>query len=148
MGQEKSNEQFLVNLPEGWEDRTVYYFQGPEDSGVQHSLALTIDRELEGDDLAEFARDRIDQVMLSIQGAEILKDEPIILAGGNEAYECVIKWVPVDGNVIFRKLLYLILDGIGYSFSANFSKKTIKTIGVEVDRIINSLRPLKGPQAE
>jgi len=54
--------------------------------------------------------------------------------------------VPADGTVIFRKMVFIIKDGNGYTFAINFSKKTIKTIGVEVDGIIDSLVPLTGKE--
>jgi hypothetical protein len=135
----KTNTQFTINLPEGWEDRTVHLFTGPDDSGVQHMLNLTIDAEVQNYELNEYARERIDQIIDTVQGVEILKEEEKTLPNGNRAYECVYKWIPADETIIFKKLVYMIIDGMGYTFSANFSKKTIKTIGVEVDGIIDSL---------
>ena len=136
-----TNNNFLIILPDGWEDRTVHQFLGPDDSGVQHVLNLTIDPDPQTDDVEDYARDRIDQIVESMPAAEILKEEPKTLASGVEAYVAIYKWVPPNGNVTFQKLVYMICDGIAYSFSANFSKKTIKTIGVEVDRIIESFQP-------
>ena len=46
-----------------------------------------------------------------------------------------------SGDVTFHKLAYMIRDKIAYSFSANFSKKTMKTIRHEVDQIIESFEP-------
>jgi hypothetical protein len=136
-----TNNRFLITLPDRWSDRTVYLFQGPDDSGVQHNLQLVIEPETDAGDVAEYARTRIDNMMASLQGAEILKEEQKTLADGRAAYECVYKWIPVDGQINFNKVVYLMFDGVGYTFAANFSKKTIKTIGVEVDRIIESFRP-------
>ncbi len=136
-----TNDQFRLELPDGWADRTVHYFLGPEHSGVQHMLQLVVDRELQTDDVAEYARDRIDQVIETMPSAEALKEGPRTLSGGVPVYEAIYRWVPPSGTVTFQKLVYMIRDGIGYGFSANFSKKTIKTIGVEVDRIIDSFKP-------
>lgn len=136
-----TNDQFHIELPDGWEDRTVHQFLGPDDSGVQHVLNLVVDPNAQTDDVGGYARDRIDQIVESMPAAEIIKEESKTLANGVEAYAVVYKWVPPNGNVIFQKLVYMIRDGIAYSFSANFSKKTIKTIGVEVDKIIESFKP-------
>jgi len=141
MTQQTTNSQFILELPDDWEDRTVHYFMGPEDSGVQHMLNLVVDRNVQTDDVAEYARDRIDQIVESMPAAEILKEEEKTLANGVEAYQAIYKWVPPNGKVTFQKLAYMIRDGVAYAFSANFSKKTIKTIGVEVDRIIESFEP-------
>lgn len=136
----KTNDQFRIELPDGWDDRTVHIFMGPDENGVQHMLNLVIDRETGGVDLYEYARERIDQIMLTMQSVEILKDEERTLADGTPAYECVYKWIPPGDKPIFRKVIYLMRDGVGYTFTGTFSKKTIKTIGVEVEGMINSLR--------
>lgn len=142
-----TNSRFRMTLPDGWEDQTVHAYMGPDDSGVKHMLTVTVNPELETENVSEFARERIDLAMNTLQGAEILKDEPMELADGRPAYECIIKWIPTDGNVIFRKLVFMIQGGRGYSFAANFSKKTIKTIGTVVDQMIASLRPDDGTGA-
>ncbi|MFQ6008381.1 MAG: DcrB-related protein [Candidatus Zixiibacteriota bacterium] len=135
------NDQFRIVLPDGWEDRTVHCFMGPEDSGVQHMLHLMVDRNVDTDDVSEYARDRIDQIIETMPAAEILKEEEKTLPNGVPVYEAVYKWVPPNGKVTFQKLVYMIRDGVAYSFNANFSKKTLKTIGVEVDKIIESFEP-------
>jgi hypothetical protein len=132
---------FDSELPGEWRDQTVYTFMGPDDSGVQHIMTLVVDSETGGLELEDFAQERIDAVMNAIQGAEVLKSELKQLPNGRTVYEFVYKWVPVDNKIILQKVVYLIIDDIGYTFSANFSKKTLKTIGHEVEQIINSFRP-------
>jgi hypothetical protein len=132
---------FHLSFPDGWEDRTVHCFMGPEEGGVQHMLNLTVDRQVDTDDVAEYARDRIDQVVETMPAGEILKEEEKTLANGTPVYEALCKWVPPNGQVTFQKLVYMIRDGVAYTFSAGFSKKTLKTIGAEVDRIIESFEP-------
>lgn len=136
----KTNNQFDLTLPLGWEDQTVYCYAGPYDSGVQHLLTLSVDPNVVSP-LAQYARERIDATLDTLTGTEILKEEEKTLSNGSEAYEVVLRWIPTEENVIFRKQVYIENGGKVYCFAANFSKKTIKTIGVEVDRIINSLLP-------
>ena len=133
--------QFFLDLPDGWEDRTVHVFMGPDDSGVQHLLTLVVDRNVTADRVEEYAHERIDLQAGSLQGTTVLKEAPLTLPSGVPAYECVYKWIPQDGTVIFKRLIFTIIDGTGYTFTANFSKKTIKTIGVEVEQMIKSFRP-------
>ncbi len=144
----KTNNQFRLNLPGEWVDQTVHFFQGPEDRGVQHNLQLAIEPQVETDDVAEYGRDRFESLLASIQGATVLKQEEKTLPGGRTVYECVYKWIPSDTQVMFNKAVYMILDGAGYTFMANFSKQTIKTIGVEVDRIIDSFHTGPGEEDE
>jgi hypothetical protein len=42
-----------------------------------------------------------------------------------------------------QKQVYIIIGGKAYNFTSSFSKKTIKTIGTEVDAIIDSFMPSK-----
>ena len=77
----------------------------------------------------------------TMPAAELLKEEEKTLPNGAPVYEVIYKWVPANEKVVFQKLVYMIRDGVAYSFSANFSKKTIKTIGAEFDEIVNSFEP-------
>jgi hypothetical protein len=131
--------RFNFKLPDGWQDETVHRFKGPEDSGVEHALTLVVDRSAGRAKVEDYARERIDASMEAMQPSEILNEGPKQLGSGVSAYEAVIKWVPVDDEIIFRKLTFVIDSGTGLMFAANFSKKTIKTIGHDVDRIIDSI---------
>jgi hypothetical protein len=128
-------------LPEEWDDRTVYTFMGPDEYGLQHMLTLTIEEGIADTELEEYAQERIDAVLEPLQSVDVLKDEAITLANGKNAYECVYKWVPVEGKIMYRRLVYLLENGTGYSFAAIFTWNTMKTLGVDVDNMINSFTP-------
>jgi hypothetical protein len=127
-----------LNLPDGWENKTIYTYMGPDDSGVQHILTLVVDEDVEGMDLAEFAGERIDVIKENMSSIRVLKDELKELPSGRTVHEFVYKWIPSEDKIIFQKVVYLLINDIGYTFSCNFSKKTIKTIGLQVDQIIDS----------
>ncbi|MEZ5360362.1 MAG: DcrB-related protein [Candidatus Zixiibacteriota bacterium] len=133
--------QFSVELPGEWKDVTTYQFMGPEDSGVLHMLNLSIDPTPDEEDLYDYAQEFFAQAKESMPGADILKEEQRTLENGRSVYEFVVKWIPTDDNIIYKKIVCMLHEGKGYIFIANFSKKTIKTIGVEVERIIESLMP-------
>ncbi len=135
------NNQFTMEIPDGWEDRTAYTFMGPEENGVQHLVTLTIDRKMQDDNLKFYARDRIDVMANTLQGMEILKEEERTLENGMRVYEMACKWVPVDGKVLFQRHYYMIIGRVGYIFSGTFSKQSMKTIGVDVERMISSFKP-------
>lgn len=139
------NNQFRIDLPDGWADKSAYCFMGPEENDVQHLLTLSIDTELEDDDLIEFAQARIEILRGSLQGMEILKEKERALENGIPVYEMACRWIPVDGTVLFQKYYYLIVNGTGYTFTGTFSKHTLKTIGVVVERMINSFQPAASP---
>ncbi len=135
------NNQFRIELPEGWEDQTVHYFMGPLDSGVQHSLTLFIDRRPSTSDVQEYARERIAQTLEIMPGMEVIKEEGKTLHGDMEAYEAVCKWIPPGGSPTYRKLVYIIKDKTAYTFTGDFSKRTLKTRGVQMDSMIEGFTP-------
>jgi hypothetical protein len=137
----ETNHRFMLRLPEGWDDMTAHTFMGPEVNGQRHILNLVIDRQLIDHDLKEFALDRIQPIKESLPDIETLKEEERTLAGGTKAYEWVYKWVPTDGKAVFKKHVYLIIGDRGYTFTASFTKQSFKTIGVEVDNMIQSFVP-------
>ena len=137
---------FQLKLASGWEDQTIYTYIGPENSGFQHLLTLVVDRYAGKTGLSDYVREKREMTLNTMPGMEVLKEEEKTLASGYTAIELVFKWIPSDQNIIFRKQVYLIVDEVGYIFSANFSKKTIKTIGTEVDRMIDSFDPSPGDE--
>ena len=128
-----------MELPKGWIDQSVFSFFGPEDAGHQHILTLVVDPTPQERDISEYARTRIEQFMENMQGAEILREGPKDLPVEAESYEVVIKWIPTDDTIIYRRETYLFLGGKGYTFAINFTKKTLKTLAHEVDQMIGSL---------
>ena len=139
MGELEAHCTFGIHLPDGWEDTTVHTFSGPDEDGIQHTLCLALERIVGNVVLDAFARERIDSVVASLPNLIILKEEHRSLPDDSEIYECVCKWIPADGNALLQKHVFAVKDGVGYTFTTTFSKKTIKTIGVVVDQIIESI---------
>ena len=133
--------QFNINLPDDWEDQTVYTFKGPDDSGVQHNLVLIIDNDPGGVDLNTYAKLRLESIKDSLSGFELMGECEKELKSGNKAYEIVYKWSPSADKTLVQKQIFTIIEGKAYNFTSSFSKKTIQTIGVKVDEIIDSFKP-------
>ena len=139
-----TNNQFSINLPEGWADITTHTFQGPNESGVQHNLVIIIDSSVEKKmDLKTYVSKQLDTSKIALPGFELISEKEKTLSSGVDAYEIVYKYIPADEVIIFQKQVILLIDGKGYLFTASFSKKTLKTIANEVDEIIASFMPGK-----
>ncbi len=132
---------FHLDLPHGWEDQTVYYFRGPDEGGKEHMLTLVLNRNLQYDNVATFAKDYTEPIESTLQSVEVMKDEEITLENGNQAYEYVYKWMPAEGITIIKKYVFVIKDRMGYTFSCEFSRRTLKTVGVGMKNVIESLVP-------
>ena len=138
----KANNQFRLSLPDGWEDQSAYTFVGPEVNGHRHLVTLVIDNHIGDHTLDSFARTRIEVIQASLPPFETLKEAQRTLPSGLPIYEWIYKTVPVDGKAIFHKNVYLIIGKQGFTFSAIFTKMSFKTIGVEVERLIDSFVPM------
>ena len=137
----ENTDQFRFDLPDGWQDQTVFHFRGPVIDDQEHLLTLVIDRFLQQTDVGEFARLRTQPVVEALQGVEVLKDEETTVPGCYPSYEFVYRWMPAEGVKILKKQIFVLREGRGYSLEIEFSKKSYKMLGEQVKKVIESLLP-------
>lgn len=137
----KSMNSFEIQLPDGWEDQTVYFFRGPKIDDRDHQIIMTIDRNPRQDNIAEFASLRTRPVVEAMQGVEILKDEETTLSGCYPSYEFVYKWIPAEGIKVLKKNIFVLHGRYGFSFEIEFSKKSYKMLGGAVRKLIEKILP-------
>lgn len=137
----KDENRFQFDLPSGWEDQTVYFFRGPVIDGKEHRLMLTIDRHLQQGDVAEFALQRTRPITDALRGVEVLKNEDTTVAGCYPSWEFVYRWIPSDETKIFKKHVFVLRGGYGFSFEIEFSKMSHKMLGDQVKKVIERLLP-------
>ncbi len=130
---------FSKNLPEGWQDQSVFTFQGPDEDGVSHFLTLMVDRGAGDAELEQYAEEHIDMELEALPGMTVLTGGVKTLPGEKRIYSVTYKWISSDDSVIIRKQVYSVNDGLGFMFSINFTKRSIKLLGNQVDQIIQSL---------
>jgi len=133
--------RFRFELPKGWEDQTVYSFNGPDIDGQPHTLTLTVARRLVDDDVEPFARDRINPIVDNLQGLEVLKDEATTVEGCFPSHEFACRWIPGEGVQLYQRYIFVIAYGMGFTFSATFSKKSHKLLGEQMKDVIESVLP-------
>jgi hypothetical protein len=137
----KKDSRFHFELLSGWMDQTVYVFQGPNMEGIDHSIMLTIDRNLQHDDIENMAYEKTAPIEESLDGIEVLKNEEITIEDGNPAWDFVYRWIPADNMKFFCKYVFVMKDGMGFTFFGKFTKQTLKTLGAQMKQIIESLLP-------
>ena len=136
-----TNHQFVLQLPDGWSDQTSHMFAGPEDRGLQHALVLIVDPSPQEEELAAYATGRIAAAKQNLPAIETLKEEERALPSGIRVYEWVYRSITGEDEARFTKYVYALLGQHGFTFVAIFTKYSMQTVGVEVDRIIESFRP-------
>lgn len=133
--------RFEFKLPAGWEDQTAYTFKGPDDGDLSHSIVLIVDRKLQHDSVDSFAREKTRPILDALQGIDVLKDEETTVPGCNPSYDFYYKWIPSEEKIIFQKYVFVIADGMGFCFAAQFSKRTLKTVGAMMKKVVESVLP-------
>jgi hypothetical protein len=138
-----TNNLFSLTFHDGWRETTVYTFEGPFDSGVQHNLVLVIDPSVDRKmPLAEYAKQQFGTSKEAMPGFEMISEREIKMSSGLPAYEIVYRYSPSDDHTLFQKQIYMVIEGKGYIFTSTFSKKTLQTIAPYIDQIIATFRPL------
>jgi hypothetical protein len=133
-----------LSLPRSWEDRTAYKFIGPMVDGIQHELDVVVEDLVSEYDVETFARNRISAVRDMLPDCVTLKEEVVELASGMQAFEWIYRLNFGDSKPRFRLTVYTVVEKRGYTFTTTFTKKTLKTIGVEVREMIGSFEPVSG----
>ncbi|MBU0994964.1 MAG: DUF1795 domain-containing protein [Proteobacteria bacterium] len=132
------NNRFQMKFPEDWEDQSIYRYQGPEKDGIQHNIFVNIENNVEDVDIEDYAKKNIHALEKSLQGYQELKRGPVSLDSGVRSFELVYQWCPVENRKVYQRVVYILINQTGYILTATFSKKTWKTFGPGVDKILKS----------
>ena len=132
---------FTINQPDGWQDKTIYTLMGPIEDGIQHNILIAVEYDADMPSLAEYAESQIMAMEKELKGCIMLKKEEISLANGLPAYRAVFRWYPVDEMRIYQEQVFVLAGNNAYKLTASFNKKTRKTLGPQVERIMLSFKP-------
>lgn len=135
-----SNRRIAIDLPAGWTDESIYFFRGPEQAGVQHSLSVLVDDDPGDVGLEQYAKDRVAMLQASQPGMEVLKEGHTELDDGSPAYELVYKWNSGQDRPEFGRQVFLLRDGSAFTFQGKYAKPTARTLGAAIDLMIRSFQ--------
>jgi hypothetical protein len=134
---------FTLNLPEDWEDKTVYILTGPVTGGVQHNVIINVEQNVSFDNVEDYAEWQIGALEGELKGCRLLKKGKKTLENGLPAYEAVFRWYPTDELRIYQQQIYVLVQNTGYKLTASFTKKTRKTLGPMVEQMMLSFNPVQ-----
>ena len=129
---------FTLNQLEDWEDKTLYTLTGPVTDGIQHNVIITIDKEPVADNVLDYADFQITTLEKELKSCMLLKRGETKLANGTDAYEAIFSWYPTDELRIYQHQIFVLIEKVAYKMTASFTKKTRKTIGPAVERMMLS----------
>jgi len=131
---------FTLNQLEDWQDKTLYTITGPVTDGIQHNIIISVDQEPAFKDLVEYAEWHIKTMEKELKSCMLLKKNETKLADGTDAYEAIFSWYPTDQIRIYQHQIFVLVEKAMYKMTASFTKKTRKTIGPSVERMMLSFK--------
>jgi hypothetical protein len=132
---------FTLNMYEDWQDETLYTILGPVTDGIQHNINVVMNRDVPAPTLGDFADWNVASVEEELKGCRLLKRDQVKLDSGLPAIRAIFRWYPSEAMRIFQEQIYVLVGSVGFKLTASFTKKTRKTLGPSVERIMLSFTP-------
>ena len=132
---------FTITLPDGWKDRTIFTLTGPVEDGIQHNVVIMVDDDCTFESVVDYADWQIRALEDELRACRLLKKGKKTLTNGMPAYEAIFRWEPTDSLRLYQHQIYAVVGTMGYKATASFTKKTRKTLGPKIERMMLSLLP-------
>ena len=130
-----------MDLQEGWQNETVYVLEGPVEDDLQHTLQISVDPDAGDIAVIDYADVQIEAQKNTLRGCRLLMKRYTYLDGERRAYRAIFVWYPTEDRRIYQDQFFVVHEEIGYRLSANFTKKTRKTLGPKVERALRGFEP-------
>ena len=136
-------EKFVINIDKEWKDKTIFTLTGPVSDGIQHNILITMEEDIPFDAVIDYAEWQIAALEDELKGCLLLLKGEVKLDNGMPAYEAMFSWYPSDDLRIYQHQIFVLHENKGYKLTASFTKKTRKTLGPEVERMMLSFKPIE-----
>ncbi len=133
---------FAVRYPDGWQDKTIFTLVGPVENGIQHNVIIALEHDVSFETVRDFAEAQIGAMQTELKSCRILKKGAIALADGTPAFKAICSWYPTDELQLYQEHIYVLVHKTAYRLTATFTKKTRKTLGPVVQRLMLSFHPI------
>jgi hypothetical protein len=107
----------MLGLPDGWVDRSVLTYVGPDDGEGSPSLVVTREELAEHMTLARYAAMQDAAVRAGFDGIELLEDRETTVAA-HRAVRRTYRW-SYDDHVMRQRMWCLVVEGVGYAIVAS-----------------------------
>lgn len=134
-------DDFALRLQDGWQNETVYVLEGPVEDDLQHTIQINVDPNAGGIAVIDYADMQIEGQKSTLRGCRLLMKRFTQLDNEMRAYRAIFDWYPTEERRVYQDHFYVVYDDIGYRLTANFTKKTRKTLGPKVERAFRSFDP-------
>jgi hypothetical protein len=135
---------FTLDLPVSWQDETVYVLNGPVEDDLQHVITINVDPAVSVNSLLDYVDLQVQAQMEAVKGFRLLLKKREALNSGLPAYRVVSLWCPVEGREYYQEQWILLKEQAAYKLAATFTKRTRKTLGPQVERMMRAFDPRPG----
>ncbi len=132
---------FRLGLADGWQDTTLHIISGPLDDDLQHGVLVDREPDVDVDSVPDYADRQVQALEQSLNSCRVLLSEPMTLDSGLPAHRAVFVWWPTPERRVYQEQVYVLHEGSAYKLTASFTKKTRKTLGPQVERMMRSFCP-------
>jgi hypothetical protein len=129
----------MLGLPEGWVDRSVLTYVGPDDGEGSPSLVVTREDLLEHMTVGRYAAMQDAAVRAGFEGVDLLEDRETTVAG-HPAVRRTYRWGH-DGRVMRQRIWCLVVDGVGYAIVASAPDAAFDTLRGTFAAALRGFRP-------
>lgn len=128
----------MLELPDDWEDKSVHVFASPDSSASPVTLVINKDGLKSGQDLADLAEQRLDELESMLKQFTLLERRQIEIAG-KTALEAEFKWRSDAGLMHQRQIFLSHLDRV-LVITITAPRELREQQRAQVDLILSSLR--------
>ncbi len=129
----------MLDLPEGWVDRSVLTYIGPDHGDGSPSLVVTREQVLEHMTVCRYAAMQDAAVRAGFAGVDLLDDRETTVAR-HRAVRRTYRWNH-DGHVMRQRMWCLVVDGVGYAIVASAPDAVFDALNSTFARALRGFRP-------
>ncbi|MCK4414893.1 MAG: DcrB-related protein [Candidatus Eisenbacteria sp.] len=131
---------FSLELPDGWEDRSLFLLLGPQVGTRRPALSIVLDRINTAPSPQAYGEHLLERIQQQTSGWEVLREEPVAFADGVAGHLLEIARLPLDGARLFRRFYIRTQGGAATLVIAQLDRKLRGLRGRLIDRMGRSLR--------
>jgi hypothetical protein len=129
----------MLGLPEGWVDRSVLTYVGPDAGDGSPSLVVTREQVLEHITVGRYAAMQDAAVRAGFAGVDLVDDRETTVAA-HRAVRRTYRWNH-DGHVMRQRMWCLVVDGVGYAIVASAPDAAFDALSGTFARALRGFRP-------
>ena len=132
---------FSIDIPEDWNDCTVYAFRGPAIRDFEPVLCVQVEPEAAFASAEDFANARLPLALRGASGGRLMRRGTIPLGSTHQGVFAEIRWAPVKGQAFVQRLLYSVFEERAFVVSCNLTRHARAAAGRSIHEVFRSFRP-------